>query len=512
MFAELRPGEVFARDFRIVRPLAQGGMGAVFVALQLSTGSLRALKVMHPKLVTDAKNRERFVQEARVGALIKSDHVVEVVGAGVDETTGIAWLAMELLEGETLGQAIEARGAMRWDDIAQVFEQLRHALGAAHRLGLVHRDLKPDNLFLQLPHRSGIPFTVKVLDFGIAKYTGDPSVHGQTTAAIGSPMWMAPEQASPGPVAPTTDVWALGLIAFYVFTGKLYWKSANGQSATVSALISEILLGPLDAASARARTLGALAPLPTGFDGWFARCVHRDPSRRFQQGDDAAQRLLDVLRGVHDPSFALAETMAMAPSRPLVPLVFVSVVGFFALVGVASVAIAVVVARHRAVRAPLDADVTTQAYVSASSPSSVSSDAPIVAGVATNASPSVSPSVVKTASALPKITAPPAVTVFSASTPGNVDAAYAAYVQGQVTPLIQQCWTAAQKETANHPTEQLRLTIHLSDVTGRAYQVDAPGLGDRRLQWCIQAAIQRFQFRRPSLAVEVSMAITLTPD
>src|SRR5438876_9532147 len=95
--ARLVAGEIFADDFRVVRPLSEGGMGAVYEVEQLSTGNRRALKLMHRELVGDARMRSRFVQEARVGAKIASDHVVQVIGAGIDEATGSPWLAMELL-------------------------------------------------------------------------------------------------------------------------------------------------------------------------------------------------------------------------------------------------------------------------------------------------------------------------------------------------------------------------------------------------------------------------------
>ena len=107
----LAAGTVVGGDFRIEAPLAAGGMGAVFIATQLSTGRRRALKVMHALLVSDAVSRERFLEEARVGSQIESEHVVEVVGAGVDAETGSPWLAMELLEGETLADRV-ARGRL----------------------------------------------------------------------------------------------------------------------------------------------------------------------------------------------------------------------------------------------------------------------------------------------------------------------------------------------------------------------------------------------------------------
>src|SRR5438445_2089633 len=96
-FFRLDDGTVFAGAFRVVRPLSEGGMGAVYVVEQMATGAPRALKVMHPQLLADERARERFVQEARVGARIRSDHVVHVVDAGVEESKGIPWLAMELL-------------------------------------------------------------------------------------------------------------------------------------------------------------------------------------------------------------------------------------------------------------------------------------------------------------------------------------------------------------------------------------------------------------------------------
>ena len=165
----LAEGTVFAGDFRVLRPLARGGMGAVYVAEQASTGKRRALKVMSPMLADDAKARERFVQEARVGALVDSEHVVEVIAAGGGGGTRVPWLPRELLEGETLGARLAGGEPIPLSQMREIATQLRHALALAHAKGIVHRDLKPENLFLERPRRAGVPFTVKVLDFGIAK-------------------------------------------------------------------------------------------------------------------------------------------------------------------------------------------------------------------------------------------------------------------------------------------------------------------------------------------------------
>lgn len=138
---DLAPGTIFAGDYRIERPLSRGGMGAVFVAQQLSTGRLRALKLMHGSLVHDPESRQRFELEARVGARIASEHVVEVHAASIDAGTRLPYLVMELLEGESLAARLH-RGPMAPDEALAVLEQLAHALGAAHDAGVVHRDLK----------------------------------------------------------------------------------------------------------------------------------------------------------------------------------------------------------------------------------------------------------------------------------------------------------------------------------------------------------------------------------
>jgi serine/threonine protein kinase len=280
----LDEGEVFAGAFRVLRPLSEGGMGAVYVVEQIATGARRALKVMHPQLLADDRARERFVQEARVGARVKSDHVVHVLDAGLEPKNNVPWLVMELLEGESLGGRLE-RGRPTTSESIEVLVQICHALGAAHDVGIVHRDLKPENVFLAETHREGVAFTAKVLDFGIAKWVEE--ANARTTAAIGTPLWMAPEQTIPGStIAPATDVWALGLVAFRMLCGVCYWKAASAESASAIALLREISFEPLPPASERARELMGTQP-PEGFDAWFARCVERDVTKRFANAREA---------------------------------------------------------------------------------------------------------------------------------------------------------------------------------------------------------------------------------
>jgi serine/threonine protein kinase len=301
--AALTPGSLFAGDFRIERSLAEGGMGAVYVAEQLSTGKRRALKVMHPQLVPDERSRQRFVEEARVGSRIDSEHVVEVVGAGVDATTGVPWLAMELLEGENLDELVRHRGPLPALEVLTVLEQVGHALAQAHARGIVHRDLKPENLFSARSRRMNAPPVVKILDFGIARTIAESRSGATVTSAIGSPLWMAPEQAQPGAhLRPATDVWALGLIAFYLLTGRSYWLAANHPQLTLQALLVELMTQPIEAASVRVAALGLPSSmLPPHFDAWFLRCVERNVDARFPDAGVAVHALRSALLDPPDP-------------------------------------------------------------------------------------------------------------------------------------------------------------------------------------------------------------------
>jgi serine/threonine protein kinase len=311
----LAPGVVFARDYRIVKALAEGGMGAVYVAEQLSTGKPRALKLMHAQLVADARSRARFEQEARIGATLDSDHIVEVVGAGIDDASGTPWLAMELLKGEDLAALVERRGALAPAEVAAVFEQLGHALGAAHAAKIVHRDLKPENVFLAIARRRDVPFTVKLLDFGIAKVVQES--RASTTQAMGSPLWMAPEQTEATGISPATDVWALGLLAYHLLTGEYFWRAARVQDGTaMMQLLREILVEPIASASVRAQEDGVFARLPQGFEGWFARCVARDPRERFAEANAATQGLVALLRAQASAHPSWDPTLAHPATQP----------------------------------------------------------------------------------------------------------------------------------------------------------------------------------------------------
>jgi serine/threonine protein kinase len=272
-------GDIIGNDYRIESRLAAGGMGVVYLALQLSTGRKRALKLMHPDLASDESARRRFVLEAQVASHIDSEHVVAVHAAGIDEQRGAPYLVMELLHGEDLAARL-SRGPMSVAETRHLFRQMCHALGAAHSSGIVHRDLKPQNIFLATRRGVGdAPFDVKVLDFGIAKLTTQSAAH--TTGVIGTPLWMSPQQADQAPVTAASDVWALGLILYKVLTGVSYWRAGNSPSPSIPQIFREVLMEPLVSPTERAREQGRGHLFPAGLEGVFRASVVRELEARF---------------------------------------------------------------------------------------------------------------------------------------------------------------------------------------------------------------------------------------
>ncbi len=304
-------GAIVGGAYRVLRPVAEGGMGIIYEVEQIATGARRALKAMHGQFAADETLRSRFVLEARLAASIASDHIAQVMDAGQDATTGALYIVMELLDGTTLSRELRRTGPFPWPTAVMVLGQIAHALGAAHAAGIVHRDLKPANVFLSRSRRVGLPFMVKLLDFGIAKALADASE--ATAAILGTPAWMAPEQTTMDePIGPQADVWSFGLMAFALLTGKHYFSSANAQNAPTAAVLREVVLDPLLPASERARLLGLGDCLPAGFDAWFERCVDRSPARRFPDASTA----YDALTRLPAPLMSAASWSAPTPSAP----------------------------------------------------------------------------------------------------------------------------------------------------------------------------------------------------
>jgi serine/threonine protein kinase len=229
-------GSVVNGKYRLVRVLGDGGMGSVYEALHAVLGTRVAIKVLHPELARRTGLVERFLQEARVSAQIRSPHVVQVID--VDRTVdGQAYIVMELLEGEPLSSVVDRQRRLPVPTACEYAMQILGALEAAHALGVVHRDLKPENVFVTFA--GGRP-VLKLIDFGIAKARRlDPRQKNLTVAGVvmGTAEYMAPEQArSADMVDPRADLYAVGVILYEMIAGARPVRGDAGEDARVIAL------------------------------------------------------------------------------------------------------------------------------------------------------------------------------------------------------------------------------------------------------------------------------------
>jgi|GEM_PF-1001495 len=279
----LAKGELFADRYEIVGRLGGGGMGAVYAARNVATNRAVAVKLLHSGVGRSAETRARFAAEARAPAAIDSPHIVEVLDAGVDAKTEAPFLVMELLDGETLEKRVAREQHLDPAQVVTIVRQIASALDRAHERGIVHRDIKPDNIFLS---RAGDGTIVKILDFGIAKT--DEGAQTVAGAILGTPLYMSPEQVDAHVATHLVDVWSLGLVVYFALVGRPYWR-ADG----VANLLRQIIGGPKHKPVAQAAAAGVL--LPGAFDAWFERCVAHDPRARFPSAGEATAALAEAL-------------------------------------------------------------------------------------------------------------------------------------------------------------------------------------------------------------------------
>ncbi|MCO4744503.1 MAG: serine/threonine protein kinase [Proteobacteria bacterium] len=215
-------GKTFDGRYAIESLIATGGMGAIYRAKQISTGRRVALKVIRESAMSKPNIVKRFTREMRATAAIDHPNTVQVYDFGQTED-GALFLAMELLEGQTLSQIIKGEGPMKADRAARVGTQIALALGAAHRKKILHRDLKPSNIMLvDMP---GHPDLVKVLDFGIARFLEsareeDLEALTMNGRVMGTPQFMSPEQITQKPLTSASDWYALGVLLYLMVTGR----------------------------------------------------------------------------------------------------------------------------------------------------------------------------------------------------------------------------------------------------------------------------------------------------
>jgi len=269
-------------------------MGEVWRAEHATLLAPVAIKLIDPELLdrvvgTDLREvLARFQREAQAAAALRSPHVVQILDHGVEGDC--AYMAMELLEGETLAQRIKRIGTLPHVQTARIITHIARAVTKAHEAGIVHRDLKPENVFIV---KNDDEEVAKVLDFGIAKLTRDPLGKGGLTThtghIVGTPCYMSPEQAQGTKTIDwRTDLWAMAVIAYECVCGQRPF-----QSEAVGDLVLQICARTLPVPS-------EVATVPEGFDAWWAKATNRDPELRFQSAKTLAEWLRAVL--VHDGS------------------------------------------------------------------------------------------------------------------------------------------------------------------------------------------------------------------
>jgi serine/threonine protein kinase/predicted ATPase len=228
----LEPDELgWLAHYRVLKVLGQGGMGVVLLAEDTHLRRPVALKVIRPEFGQAPLSRERFLREARAMAQVRSDHVVTVYQVG--QADDVCYLSMELLEGEPLDSWLERVVTPPLDEALRIGREIALALAAAHARGLVHRDVKPANVWLEAPARR-----VKLLDFGLARaQVGDASITNPGMV-LGTPMYMAPEQARAQPLDGRADLFSLGCVLYQMVTGRPPFQGETAL-AVLSAVVSQ---------------------------------------------------------------------------------------------------------------------------------------------------------------------------------------------------------------------------------------------------------------------------------
>jgi len=264
-------GEVFCDRYVVTDLLGEGGMGAVYAARDVRLPQQVAIKVLREQGMADPSTVARFRAEAEAASRINHDRVARVTDFGF-MNDGRAYLIMEYVGGKTLKQTVTDRGLLDCAETSRIVTMVAEGLDAAHRLGIIHRDLKPDNVMILDDAGGGV--RVKVLDFGIAKVlqsNGESAGRTQTGFVIGTPQWMSPEQILGETLDARSDVYALGLLAYTMLTGRRAFESASAEAEMMARLMSP------------PRALAELLPSvswPTGLQELFNRTLSRDVSER----------------------------------------------------------------------------------------------------------------------------------------------------------------------------------------------------------------------------------------
>jgi serine/threonine protein kinase len=302
----LQPGTWVTPTVRLIRQLQEGGMGSVWAAADMRLHTQVAVKFLSPSLVSDANTRARFDREGMLARQIESPHLVHTYETGVlpDSTP---YIVMEWLEGESLKERLAYERRLWPRATASVTSQLCKALGKAHELGVVHRDVKPANVFVL---RSERDILVKLLDFGIAKRMriGDDNVITETNETLGTPAYMSPEQLRHASrVDHRADIWSIAVITYRMLLGANPFRAPDYPAMCLA--ICEGAYTPPSELDPR---------WPRDLDAWFVRSFRLDREKRFHSTEEAAAALALALSPLGDTQPAGVErpSAASGPGPP----------------------------------------------------------------------------------------------------------------------------------------------------------------------------------------------------
>jgi serine/threonine-protein kinase len=290
-------------EYRVLRKIGEGGMGSVYSAVQPVIGKRVAIKVLAPHIASNPELVRRFVDEARAVNKIGHPNIIDIFSFGwlADQRH---YFAMEFLDGQSLADRLKS-GAFQPDEARRLLRQICQALEAAHRQGIVHRDLKPDNIWIVQPQHGDS--YAKLLDFGIAKLMGDADEghRTQTGIVMGTPAYMSPEQCRGVNVEKGTDIYALGMILYEMFAGRLPFQGSFAE------LITHHLITVPDPPSRH-------GPVPRALEELIMRCLDKDPAQR-PQSAEALGKALDAALPAADEDVATA-AVAAAPAPAAAPV------------------------------------------------------------------------------------------------------------------------------------------------------------------------------------------------
>jgi serine/threonine-protein kinase len=274
-----------AGEYSLQRELGRGGMGIVYLARDVQLDRDVAIKVLPPDLARSAEARERFLREARTAAGLSHPHIVPIHRVGEASAppaagspaarTRFVFFVMSYVEGETLGERLRARGPLPPADAARIMREVAWALAYAHGRGIVHRDVKPDNILLEAGTGRAL-----VTDFGIAFGGAHAGSTADAGRIMGTANFMSPEQAANAPIDGRSDLYALGVVGYLATSGKLPFEAPN-----VSALLVR------QATETPASVARAAPGLPPALSAAIDRCLARDPAQRFPDGEALAAAL-----------------------------------------------------------------------------------------------------------------------------------------------------------------------------------------------------------------------------